>query len=236
MKTTPPRLFIKRDDCTGLAGGGNKTRKLEYLLGEALASGCDTVVTTGAVQSNHARQTAAAAAAAGLRCILVLFDTVPYRGGNYRSSGNLLLDRVLGAEVRIEPADADAAGVFGKLMERSRREAESPISCPWADRVQPVRSAMPTPISNSPTSWRTPDCPMPFLCMHRRAAARRPVSSPVRNCAAAGRTLRVSMSTGRTMTRWQRASMRSPARRRRQLDALCPALLDAVVLDGGYLA
>ncbi|MEQ9151344.1 MAG: D-cysteine desulfhydrase family protein [Parvibaculum sp.] len=116
MKTTPPRLFIKRDDCTGLAGGGNKTRKLEYLLGEALASGCDTVVTTGAVQSNHARQTAAAAAAAGLRCILVLFDTVPYRGGNYRSSGNLLLDRVLGAEVRIEPADADAAGVFGKLM------------------------------------------------------------------------------------------------------------------------
>ena len=59
-----PRLFIKRDDCTGLAGGGNKTRKLEFLIGEALAGGADTVVTTGAVQSNHARQTAAAAAAA----------------------------------------------------------------------------------------------------------------------------------------------------------------------------
>ncbi|MBO6678664.1 D-cysteine desulfhydrase family protein [Parvibaculum sp.] len=116
MKTTPPRLFIKRDDCTGLAGGGNKTRKLEYLIGEALASGCDTVVTTGAVQSNHARQTAAAAAAAGLRCVLVLFDTVPYKGRNYRSSGNLLLDRVLGAEVRIEPADSDAVEVFGKVM------------------------------------------------------------------------------------------------------------------------
>lgn len=112
-----PRLFIKRDDCTGLATGGNKTRKLEYLIGEALAQGCDTVVTTGALQSNHARQTAAAASAAGLSCLLVLFDTVPYRGALYRRSGNLLLDRVLGAEVRIESADADAAEVFSKLFQ-----------------------------------------------------------------------------------------------------------------------
>lgn len=111
-----PRLFIKRDDCTGLATGGNKTRKLEYLLGEALAQGCNTVVTTGALQSNHARQTAAAAAAAGLSCILVLFDSVPYAGRAYRKSGNLLLDRILGAEVRVEPADADAGHVFGELF------------------------------------------------------------------------------------------------------------------------
>lgn len=90
-----PRLFIKRDDCTGLAGGGNKTRKLEFLIGEALAGAADTVVTTGAVQSNHARQTAAAAAAAGLSTVLVLFDTVPYHGSAYRRSGNLLLDAVL---------------------------------------------------------------------------------------------------------------------------------------------
>lgn len=116
MKTVPPRLFIKRDDCTGLAGGGNKTRKLEYLIGEALATGADTVVTTGALQSNHARQTAAAAAVAGLRCVLVLFDTVSYQGRTYRGSGNLLLDRVLGAEVRVEPAEADAVTVFKTVM------------------------------------------------------------------------------------------------------------------------
>jgi len=114
--TEPPRLFIKRDDCTGLAGGGNKTRKLEFLIGEALAQGCDTVVTTGALQSNHARQTAAAAAAAGLRCVLVLFDSVPYDGHAYRGSGNFLLDRILGAEVRVEQADADAAAVFKRVM------------------------------------------------------------------------------------------------------------------------
>lgn len=111
-----PRLFIKRDDCTGLATGGNKTRKLEYLLGEAVAQGCDTVVTTGALQSNHARQTAAAAAVAGLSCILVLFDSVPYAGHAYRRSGNLLLDQILGAEVRVEPAGADAGRVFGDLF------------------------------------------------------------------------------------------------------------------------
>lgn len=116
-----PRLLIKRDDCTGLATGGNKTRKLEYLLGEAVAHGCDTVVTTGALQSNHARQTAAAAAVAGLSCILVLFDTVPYAGHAYRRSGNLLLDRILGAEVRVEAAGADAGEVFGELF----REVEA---------------------------------------------------------------------------------------------------------------
>ena len=112
-----PRLFIKRDDCTGLAFGGNKTRKLEFLIGEALAQGCDTVITAGAAQSNHARQTAAAAAAAGLDCILLLFDTVPYRGRDYRRSGNLLLDDLLGAQVMIEPADANPAEVFERVMQ-----------------------------------------------------------------------------------------------------------------------
>lgn len=130
MTTTPPRLFIKRDDCTGLAGGGNKTRKLEYLIGEALATGADTVVTTGALQSNHARQTAAAAAAAGLRCVLVLFDTVPYRGHNYRSSGNLLLDRVLGAEVRIEPAETDPVAAIGKHMKEIEAGGGKPYFVP----------------------------------------------------------------------------------------------------------
>jgi len=125
-----PRLFIKRDDCTGLATGGNKTRKLEYLLGEALEEGCDTIVTTGALQSNHARQTAAAAAVAGLSCILVLFDTVPYKAAAYRRSGNLLLDRILGAEVRVEDADADAVKIFGALFEEIKAKGGKPYFVP----------------------------------------------------------------------------------------------------------
>src|SRR3954454_2638368 len=67
-----PKLWLKRDDCTGLATGGNKTRKLEFLVGDALAQGADTLITCGAVQSNHARQTAAAAAVTGLACDLLL--------------------------------------------------------------------------------------------------------------------------------------------------------------------
>jgi D-cysteine desulfhydrase len=90
-----PHLFIKRDDETGLATGGNKTRKLEFLLADALEEGADTVITAGAAQSNHCRQTAAAAAKCGLKCILTLTGSDP---GVW--NGNLLLDDLLGAEVR----------------------------------------------------------------------------------------------------------------------------------------
>jgi len=87
-----PRILIKRDDLSGLAFGGNKVRKLEFLLGEALARGCDTVITGGAQQSNHSRQTAAAAAACGLACHLVLAGEAPAV-----PEGNLLLDLLCGA-------------------------------------------------------------------------------------------------------------------------------------------
>ena len=87
-----PALWIKRDDQTGLALGGNKTRKLEFLLGDALAKGCDTLVTLGAAQSNHCRQTAAAAAKAGLRCELILNGQKPET-----PNGNLLLNGLFGA-------------------------------------------------------------------------------------------------------------------------------------------
>lgn len=89
-----PRIMIKRDDLSGLAFGGNKARKLEFLIGDAIAQGCDTIITGGAEQSNHCRQTAAAAALCGLECHLVL-------GGNQPevSQGNLLLDQLLGAEI-----------------------------------------------------------------------------------------------------------------------------------------
>ncbi|MGC8780558.1 MAG: D-cysteine desulfhydrase family protein, partial [Anaerolineae bacterium] len=87
------QLLIKRDDQTGLAGGGNKTRKLEFLVADALAQGCDTLITTGAVQSNHCRQTAAAAAHAGLACELVLGGQPPAP-----PTGNYLLDLLFGAQ------------------------------------------------------------------------------------------------------------------------------------------
>lgn len=89
-----PHLWIKRDDLTGLALGGNKTRKLEFLMAEALARGCDAVITAGAVQSNHCRQTAAAAAALGLPCHLALGGSPPAD-----ANGNLLLDQLLGAKI-----------------------------------------------------------------------------------------------------------------------------------------
>lgn len=89
-----PRLLIKRDDQTGLATGGNKTRKLEFLVADALAQGCDYLVTTGAPQSNHCRQTAAAAAHYGLGCSLILSGQAPAQ-----ITGNLLLDQLLGAHM-----------------------------------------------------------------------------------------------------------------------------------------
>ena len=92
-----PRLLVKRDDQTGVATGGNKARKLEFLVAAAKAEGADTVITSGSLQSNHCRQTAAAAARCGLHCVLLL------RGDEQdgKPEGNLLLDRLLGAEVRI---------------------------------------------------------------------------------------------------------------------------------------
>src|SRR5215813_15497057 len=96
-----PRLYIKRDDCTGLALGGNKTRKLEFLIGEALKVGATTIVSEGGLQSNHVRQTAAAAAKAGLKCHLVLDRNVPIDKPVYQSNGNLLLDRLLGAVTHV---------------------------------------------------------------------------------------------------------------------------------------
>jgi D-cysteine desulfhydrase family pyridoxal phosphate-dependent enzyme len=110
-------LFIKRDDCTGLAVGGNKTRKLEFLVGDALAEGADTLLSFGALQSNHVRQTAAAAARAGMACRLVLVDMVAHREPAYESSGNLLLDELLGAEVQVVKSNDEAAVAARRVMD-----------------------------------------------------------------------------------------------------------------------
>lgn len=106
-----PRIYVKRDDQTGLAMGGNKARKLEYLVADALALGCDTLLTTGGPQSNHARQTAAAAARLGLSCELVLPRVVPISTPEYERSGNILLDRLLGANLEFPPVTQGAAAI-----------------------------------------------------------------------------------------------------------------------------
>ncbi|MEO5878136.1 MAG: D-cysteine desulfhydrase family protein [Streptosporangiaceae bacterium] len=110
-----PRILVKRDDCSGLALGGNKTRKLEFLLGQALAEGHRTVVTFGAVQSNHARQTAAACARLGLRCELILSRSVPRTDELYETSGNVLLDRLLGAGVHIVDGLEETLAVLERI-------------------------------------------------------------------------------------------------------------------------
>lgn len=97
-----PDLWIKRDDLTGLEGGGNKTRKLEFIVGDALRAGADTLVTIGAIQSNHTRQTAAAAARAGMRCALLHFGWTEDAGPGYREVGNLLLSSLMGAQLFVD--------------------------------------------------------------------------------------------------------------------------------------
>ncbi|MFF5206925.1 D-cysteine desulfhydrase family protein [Streptosporangium sp. NPDC000396] len=125
------RVLLKRDDVNGLGGGGNKLRKLEFLLGRALADGVDTVITFGALQTNHGRQTAAACARLGLRCLLILVTSVPRTGEAYERSGNILLDELLGAEVHICPDKDAAAEAYFRLLQaeeaEGRRVATFPI-------------------------------------------------------------------------------------------------------------
>ena len=102
-----PNLYVKRDDCTGLASGGNKTRKLEFLMAEAMQQGSDTVITQGAVQSNHARQTAAAAARLGMHCEILFENRISDPSNDYLNSGNVLLDRLFGANTRHYPGGSD---------------------------------------------------------------------------------------------------------------------------------
>src|SRR5438874_2594814 len=119
-----PELLIKRDDQTGLALGGNKVRKLEFLIGQALEQGADTLVTAGAAQSNHCRQTAAAAAKAGLQCELVLAGSKPSQ-----PNGNLLLNHLLGAtEHWVERSQRVAK--MGQIAEKLREQGRKPYVIP----------------------------------------------------------------------------------------------------------
>ncbi len=111
------RLFVKRDDCTGLAFGGNKVRQLEFYLGEAQARAADTVLITGAVQSNFVRLAAAAARKLGMEFHIQLEERVPKTDPAYRNSGNVLLDRLLGATLHSYPDGEDEAGADKRLRE-----------------------------------------------------------------------------------------------------------------------
>jgi D-cysteine desulfhydrase family pyridoxal phosphate-dependent enzyme len=117
-----PKLWVKRDDLTGLAFGGNKTRKLEFLLADALLSRSTSVLTFGAVQSNHARQTAAAAARLGMPCDLVLSEMVDRSDAAYRGSGNVMLDHLLGAKVHTLPKGTDPESLVRDVVAQRERE------------------------------------------------------------------------------------------------------------------
>jgi 1-aminocyclopropane-1-carboxylate deaminase len=123
-------IWAKREDCnSGLAFGGNKVRKLEYLLADALAQGCDTLVSIGGVQSNHTRQVAAVAAHAGLRCVLVQEHWVDWPDVTYDRTGNILLSRLMGAEVRLDPAGFGIG--FKESWERALADVEASGGRPY---------------------------------------------------------------------------------------------------------
>ena len=125
-----PRLWIKRDDCTGLAGGGNKVRKLEFLMADALAKGADAIITHGAVQSNHVRQTAAIAAKLRLRCHVLLEERVSGEDADYYYNGNVLLDNLLGASLTCVPVGTDMSQAMQGVADELRGRGANPYLIP----------------------------------------------------------------------------------------------------------
>ncbi|MEQ9969396.1 D-cysteine desulfhydrase [Pectobacterium carotovorum] len=126
-----PTIYIKRDDATGLATGGNKTRKLEFLLADAQQQGADVIITQGATQSNHVRQTIAAAAKLGLKTKVLLEKRVEDYGEDYQRSGNVLLDNLLGGEIIDHlPAGTDMQQAMETLAESQRKEGLKPYVIP----------------------------------------------------------------------------------------------------------
>ncbi len=125
-----PTIWVKRDDCTGLATGGNKTRKLEWVMGAALEEGADTIITVGAMQSNHVRQAAAAACKLGMKCEVLLEHRIAEPSENYRTSGNVLLDRLFGATLHEYPAGTDFPAVMEEHAAQIRAGGGKPYVVP----------------------------------------------------------------------------------------------------------
>jgi len=125
-----PQLWIKRDDCTGIATGGNKVRKLEYLMGEAQQLGATHLVTQGAVQSNHVRQTAAVAAKLGLKCTALLEHRIATNDPDYLQGGNVLLNHLMGLEIEYRPGGTDMQAEIEAVGERLKAAGEVPYVIP----------------------------------------------------------------------------------------------------------
>lgn len=125
-----PNLLLKRDDVHPLGIGGNKLRKLEFLLGAAIADGADTVITFGALQTNHGRQTAAACAKLGLRCELVLTAKVPRDGEAYERSGNIALDHLFGANVHLCADGEETGRTYDRLIGEAKAEGRKVATFP----------------------------------------------------------------------------------------------------------
>lgn len=123
-------ILVKRDDCTGLAHGGNKTRKLEFILGDALEKGTTSVITVGALQSNHVRQTAAACASMGLECDVVLSTSVPRTQDVYVKNGNILLNEFLGATIHRVPDAAAQQKKVAELQKQKKQQGKKPYFIP----------------------------------------------------------------------------------------------------------
>src|SRR6187431_1841360 len=126
-----PRLWVKREDCTGLGFGGNKLRKLDYVLHEAIEAGADTLVSGGVVQSNSQRQVAAAAAKLGLGCHLAVYHgRLATPSPDYDKTGNALLNRLFGATLHDVPWNGDRNGAIESLAERLRANGRKPFVVP----------------------------------------------------------------------------------------------------------
>lgn len=125
-----PELWVKRDDCTGLSTGGNKTRKLEFLIADALKQDADVIITQGATQSNHARQTAALCAKLGIECKILLEDRTGYENFDYKLNGNVLLDRLHGATVSQRPGGSDMQAEMQALAEDLKKQGRRPYVIP----------------------------------------------------------------------------------------------------------
>lgn len=125
-----PKIYVKRDDCTGLGTGGNKTRKLEFLMADAMQKNADVIITQGAVQSNHARQTAAAACKLGMACELIFEKRVADAPDAYLNSGNVLLDRIYGANISEVEKGSDMNAAMEAVAEDLRKQGKTPYIVP----------------------------------------------------------------------------------------------------------
>lgn len=144
-----PKIWIKRDDATGLASGGNKTRKLEFLLADALEKKADVVITQGATQSNHVRQTIAGAARLGLKAKALLEKRVTDFGEDYQRSGNVLLDNLLGGEIVAHlPGGTDMQQAMEEYAATLREQGYNPYVIPGAVRTRRGRWVM-SPVQKS---------------------------------------------------------------------------------------